>query len=221
MTCRYCKGVCIKKGFYRKTQRFVCKSCFKYQQGSYVYSSCTYEKEKMIVKLNNVGVGISGIAIVTELSKTTVIRKIKVLASRIVRPEIMERGEEYEVDEMHTIVGNKLRENHTYIIYAINKRTKTVIDFAVGKRTKENIGKVIRSVKCLNPRMIFTDKLNVYPGLIGTTLHKASVYQINHIERFNLTLRTHLKRLSRKTICFSRSVEMLESCLKLYFWRMI
>ncbi|MDL2326931.1 IS1 family transposase [Bacteroidales bacterium OttesenSCG-928-A14] len=32
----------------------------------------------------------------------------------------------------------------------------------------------------------------------------------------NLTLRTHLKRLSRKTICFTRSVEMLSSCLKLY-----
>ncbi|MBS1665188.1 MAG: hypothetical protein JST68_29350 [Bacteroidetes bacterium] len=41
---------------------------------------------------------------------------------------------------------------------------------------------------------------------------------INRSERKNLTLRTHLKRLSCRTFCFSKSLSMLESCLKLYFW---
>ncbi|HEX2845848.1 MAG TPA: IS1 family transposase [Chitinophagaceae bacterium] len=48
--------------------------------------------------------------------------------------------------------------------------------------------------------------------------HIANAYNINHIERNNLNLRTHLKRLSRRTICFSKSITMLEACLKIYFW---
>jgi hypothetical protein len=28
----------------------------------------------------------------------------------------------------------------------------------------------------------------------------------------------HLKRLGRRTICFNRSVDMLENCMKIYFW---
>ena len=40
----------------------------------------------------------------------------------------------------------------------------------------------------------------------------------NRIERKNLAIWTDVKRLSRWTICFSRSRVMLENCLKIYFW---
>ena len=93
-----------------------------------------------------------------------------------------------------------------------------MLDFIAGSRTKEHIGKIIDSLKRLNPKRIFTDKLNVCPGLIDKSIHIASAYRINHIERFNLTLRTHLKRLNRKTICFSKSKEMLENCIRIYLW---
>ncbi|MCA7613335.1 IS1 family transposase, partial [Escherichia coli] len=36
---------------------------------------------------------------------------------------------------------------------------------------------------------------------------------VPRIERNNLTLRTRLKRLARKTICFSRSVEIHEKVI--------
>jgi IS1 family transposase len=70
----------------------------------------------------------------------------------------------------------------------------------------------------LNPKRIYTDKLNIYPGLISKSIHSSIQYKTNHIERFNLTLRTHLKRLSRRTICFSKNSKMLENCLRLYFF---
>lgn len=60
-----------------------------------------------------------------------------------------------------------------------------MLDFIAGSRTKEHIGKIIDSLKRLNPKGIFTDKLNVYPGLIDRSIHIASAYRINHIERFN------------------------------------
>ncbi len=104
-----------------------------------------------------------------------------------------------------------------YIIYALNKVSKKVVDFVVGGRSTENISKVINQIKVLNHKCIYTDKLNVYSALMEYIKHITSKYKINHIERMNLNLRTHLKRLSRKTICFSKSKEMLESCLRLYF----
>ncbi|MFY1046718.1 IS1 family transposase [Chryseobacterium sp. GP-SGM7] len=34
----------------------------------------------------------------------------------------------------------------------------------------------------------------------------------------NLNIRTHLKRLNRRTICFSKSNLILIAILKIYFW---
>jgi IS1 family transposase len=57
-----------------------------------------------------------------------------------------------------------------------------------------------------------------YRYLITKKLHNTHVHSTNHIERHNLSIRTHLKRLNRKTICFSRSLVVLMAVLKIYFW---
>lgn len=102
-------------------------------------------------------------------------------------------------------------------MYAINRTTGKVIDFCVGRRTKENIKQIIDKILLLNPKKIYTDGLNIYKSLIPEKIHKVFEHCTNKIERNNLTLRTHLKRLSRKTICFTRNHEMLENCLRIYF----
>ncbi|MNG19884.1 IS1 transposase [compost metagenome] len=40
------------------------------------------------------------------------------------------------------------------------------------------------------------------------------------IERNNLTLRTRIKRLARKTICFSRSIELYEKVIGAFIERL-
>lgn len=217
LNCKYCNKNCIKKGFQAGRQKYLCKTCNRYQQAHYVYTLCTKEHEKLIVQLNNEGMSISSIGRITGISKANIVNKIKDIAAKIVKPQIIETNQEYEADELYTFIKNK--NNSCYFIYAINKATKRLIDFRVGARTKENIAKVIESVNLLNPKRIFTDRLTTYPSLIAEKIHTAGAYKINHIERFNLTLRTHLKRLSRKTICYSKSIEMLEACLKIYFFR--
>ena len=57
----------------------------------------------------------------------------------------------------------------------------------------------------LNPQRIYTDRLPLYRSIIPKNIHKVFQYCTNKIERNNLTLRTHIKRLSRKTICFSKN----------------
>jgi IS1 family transposase len=72
--------------------------------------------------------------------------------------------------------------------------------------------------KLSDAKRIYTDKLRQYKTLIPAAIHRTTNRGTNHIERNNLTIRTHIKRLARRTICFSRKIAMLHSVLKIYFW---
>jgi insertion element IS1 protein InsB len=206
MKCRHCNEPCIRKGVRSGIQKYRCKSCFRYQQEVYTYKKIS--DRNLLIQLNNEGMSISSIARILQVSKTSVCRKLHQCSKQVVQTRIEEIGQEYELDELYTYTGNK--DNECWIMYAINKSTRRVIECVVGKRTTENIKKVVDKVLDLQPKKVYTDLLNIYPALIPQAIHKAARYRTNRIERMNLNLRTHLKRLSRKTICFSRSQAMLE-----------
>ena len=98
------------------------------------------------------------------------------------------------------------------------RQTRQVVDLKVGSRTKKNLKRVTDTLLLAKAKQIFTDGLDLYKQIIPAALHKVKRYGTNHIERKNLTIRTHLKRLNRKSIAFSKSLLMLEACLKIYFW---
>ncbi len=125
-------------------------------------------------------------------------------------------GCKFEVDELWSFVGHK--KNVVWITYAIERETKKVIGFYVGGKSKLTIKPLVDTLLSLRPRRIYTDRLNIYPSLIPGRIHKVFQYCTNTIERMNLTLRTHIKRLARKTICFSRNKIYLEAHLRIYFW---
>jgi IS1 family transposase len=147
----------------------------------------------------------------------TVASRIRLLANNIERPIQTEARPTFEVDELWTYIDRK--ENEYWIAYALNRQTRQVVDFVIGKRTKATLKELIDRLLLSNPKVIRTDRLTVYQRIIPKEIHRSGSYCINRIERKNLSIRTHLKRLSRRTICFNRSILMLESCLKLYFWK--
>jgi len=120
------------------------------------------------------------------------------------------------MDEIWTFIGNKA--NVVWITYAIERKSRTIVGFVLGPKTKENIRPLVNQLILSAPKHIYTDRLNIYPSLVPDNIHQRFQYCTNIIERNNLTLRTHLKRLSRRTICFSRSFSILLSVLKIYFW---
>jgi insertion element IS1 protein InsB len=198
------------------TQRFRCQSCKKGFQQNYVYNACHRAVPNQVSTLVREGCGIRSIGRILKISCTTVISQVKRIARSTIRQFPILKGKEYEVDEMRTYIGNK---NRLYwVVYALRSDTKEVIDFKVGKRNSKTLLRVLDTVHLSEPKKVHTDKLSLYKNLIPTVLHCTIPYNINHIERNNLSIRTHLKRLARKTICFSRSKEMLEACLRIYFW---
>jgi insertion element IS1 protein InsB len=182
----------------------------------YENQACLRDTNRNIVRLLIEGIGIRGIARVLRISMTTVINRIKCIARSINKSYTDVKNRIYEIDELWTFIGKK--DNETWIAYVIDRESKEVIDYRVGARTKENLKAITDQVLAMSPMKVCTDGLNTYKSLIPESLHRIGLPNTRHIERFNLNLRTHLKRLSRKTICFSRSKEMLEACLKIYFW---
>ena len=212
--CRFCFKECIRKGWQSGRQKLFCKTCNKYQQLTYSDRKINPSHEKMVVLLNNEGCSVSSMGRITGFSKTSICNVVDRLglSTRIEFPK--EQGCEYEVDELRTFVGNK--KNECWIIYALNKLTKKIAALTVGGRTKENIRKVTDVLLRLNPERIFTDKLLTYDYVIPENLHENKKRSTNHIERKNLHLRQQLRRLQRKTICYSKSERMLKNSLMLF-----
>lgn len=216
-TCLYCKSLTVKNGkSVAGLQRHRCKSCGKTFQTEYRYPACSPNIIRWIASLTVEGSSVSSISRLLKIPVCTVIRKTKSIAKLVARPFPILQGKEYEVDEMITYIGNKKRSY--WVVYALRRDTKEVIDFKVGKRNLKTLGRVVGTVLLSAAKKLFTDGYELYRSIVPEAVHHKTKYNINHIERKNLSIRTHLKRLSRKTICFSKSKEMLEACLRIYFW---
>jgi insertion element IS1 protein InsB len=61
-----------------------------------------------------------------------------------------------------------------------------------------------------------TDGWPSYRMVLPQTRHSVSQGGTLQIERHNLNFRTRLKRLQRRTICFSRSEELHDAVIKLF-----
>lgn len=215
MVCKTCGSSCIKNGFQvNGKQRYYCKSCKLHQQQCYTYVAYHKEIDRSICNLLINSCGITDISRVLRISKNTVIKRVLKISGQIQKPPIHEIFQTYEMDELYTKVNGK----QYWVSYAINRKTKQVINYVVGSRSTGNLKNVVHSLLPLNPKRIYTDKLAHYHSLIPEPIHNNARFQTNRIERFNLNLRTHLKRLSRKTLCYSKSVTMLEASLRIYFW---
>lgn len=64
-----------------------------------------------------------------------------------------------------------------------------------------------------NIGMITSDDWGSYAREVAKEKHLTGKLFTQRIERNNLTLRTCIKRLARKTICFSRSIELHEKVI--------
>lgn len=216
MTCKFCGHECKKDGHQANgTQRYECKHCHRKQQEEYTYNAYSPELDEKIVLYTKEGTGIRSTARILQISATTLLKRIIHIGKRISHPPIV-KHRIYEVDEIKSFI--KRKQNHIWIAYALDRKSKEVVSFNIGARTNSTLSVVTETLHIAEAKRIYTDRLRNHKSLIDHSIHRTSLYGTNHIERHNLTLRTHLKRLSRKTICFSRSMAVLTAILKIYFW---
>ncbi|MDO5663623.1 MAG: IS1 family transposase [Bacteroidia bacterium] len=196
-------------------QRYSCKHCHKRFITHYTYNAYRADTNRKIIQFTKEGLGIRSTARVLAISVTTLLKRILLIASNIKQPPIA-KGKTYEVDEMRIFIGKKSRLR--WLVYALDRESKEVVTFNIGRRTNHTLSVVLKSLFYSNPKIIYTDKLKNYGYLIRRKIHRTIFRCTNHIERKNLTLRTHLKRLNRKTICYSKIATILTAIIKIYLW---
>lgn len=121
--------------------------------------------------------------------------------------------EEAEIDEQWSFVGNK--SNQRWLWYAVDHATNTVLAYVFGKR-KDEVFKALKAL--LEPFGIsryYTDDWGAYERHLEVDQHQVGKRNTQKIERKNLNFRTWIKRLTRKTICFSKLETMHDTVIGL------
>ncbi|MGC0786949.1 IS1 family transposase [Pantoea agglomerans] len=109
------------------------------------------------------------------------------------------------------VLSAKARQH--WLWYAYNTKTGGVLSYTFGPRTYETCRELPVLLTPFNIGMLTTDDWGSYARELPKEKHLTGKIFTQRIERNNLTLRTRIKRLARKTICFSRSVELHEKVI--------
>jgi len=215
----------------RGTQRYLCQNivCVK---GSFLLDSrnrgCVPEVKHTIIDMSLNASGIRDTARVLRISTDTVLSELKkkeaALESvnsallRTINPEDMtvtiERAGEAEMDEMWSFVGKK--GDQRWLWHAIDHHTGAVLAYVFGRRTDEVFLRLKALLEPFGLTRFSTDHWGAYTRHLDPDVHSPGKQHTQKIERTHLTLRTRIKRLVRKTICFSKTTQMHDIVIGLF-----
>jgi len=116
-----------------------------------------------------------------------------------------------ELDEQWSFVGSKARQH--WLWYAYNTKTGGVLAYTFGLRTDATCRELLALHTPFNICMVTSDDWGSYSREVPKDKHLTGKIFTQRIERNNLTLITRIKRLARRTIFFSRSVELHEKVI--------
>jgi IS1 family transposase len=173
-------------------------------------------KEKIVEMAINSS-GIRDTARVLNINKNTVIRTLKKKHNSIVQvnPMFLTMNttvalevrlelacEEAELDEQWSFVGKK--SNQRWLWHAVDHATNTVLAYVFGRR-KDVVFKQLKALLApFNISRYYTDDWGAYERHLDPEKHEVGKTNTQKIERKNLNFRTWIKRLARRTICFSK-----------------
>jgi IS1 family transposase/transposase-like protein len=216
VACPRCSSLNVKKNgiTVQQKQRHRCKDCGHQFITDYTYQAYKAEVRALVLPMTMNGSGIRDISRVLSISTNTVLRLIRQAGEKVDEPVVPKRIADLELDEFWSVVEKKKRQRWTW--YAFDRRRKQVTAFVNGRRTDHNCASMLKKLADSHVQRFHTDKWESYLKLLPKKKHAIGKEGTRNIERHNLNFRTHVKRLQRRTICFSKSVEMHDAVIKLY-----
>ena len=122
-----------------------------------------------------------------------------------------------EIDEFWSFVGKKSNQRWTW--YAMDKVSGIILAWHNGNRTDADFWKLLEYLENIPIDCYYTDDWGAYARNLPEAHHYIGKDRTWKIERKNLNFRTHLKRLNRKTICYSKSEEVHDKVIGMYIER--
>ncbi|MDK1800950.1 MULTISPECIES: IS1 family transposase, partial [Klebsiella] len=186
-------------------QRYLCSHCRKTWQLQFTYTASQPGTHQKIIDMAMNGVGCRASARIMGVGLNTILRHFKKL-----RPQSVQPGSDVivcaEMDEQWGYVGAKSRQR--WLFYAYDRIWRTVVAHVFGERTLATLERLPGLLSAFQVVVWMTDGWPLYESRLKGELHFISKRYTQRIERHNLNLRQHLARLGRKSLSFSKSVEL-------------
>ena len=116
-----------------------------------------------------------------------------------------------ELDEQWAYVGNK--QHRHWLWYAFDTKRKRVVAYTFGPRNDETCRRLLSLLSPFQIVVTTSDDWGSYARGVPSEIYLTGKIFTQRIERNNLTLRMRIKRWARKTICFSRAIELREKVI--------
>ena len=124
---------------------------------------------------------------------------------------------EAEVDEMWSFVQSKGQQR--WLWHAIDHDTGEVLAYVLSDHKDTAFVQLKALLEPFGITQFYTDDWGAYQRLLHPAFHTVGKANTQTIERKHLTLRTRIKRLARKTICFSKSIWLHDVVIGLFINR--
>lgn len=125
--------------------------------------------------------------------------------------------DESELDEMWSYVRKKT--NPRWLWHAIDRQSGQVLAYVFGRRKDQVFLQLKKLLEPFGIQRYCTDGWGAYGRHLPLESHEIGKPKTQRIERKHLNLRTRIKRLTRKTICFSKTEEMHDLVIGLFINR--
>ena len=102
------------------------------------------------------------------------------------------------------------------LVLTQHHRTGAVLAYVFGRRKDAVFLQLKALLEPFGLTRFYTDHWGAYERHLDPDMHSPGKRNTQKIERKHLTLRTRIKRLVRKTICFSKSIQMHDIVIGLF-----
>ena len=127
------------------------------------------------------------------------------------------RGLSSELDEMWSFV--QVKAHPRWLWHAIDHHTGRVLAYVFGRRKDDVFLKLQKLLEPFGITRFYTDGWGAYERHIETEKHQVGKEHTQKIESKHINLRTRIKRLMRRTICFSKTEQMHDLVIGLFINR--
>jgi insertion element IS1 protein InsB len=124
------------------------------------------------------------------------------------------RGLSSELDEMWSYVGKKA--NPRWLWHAIDHHTGQVLAYVFGRRQDKVFLCLQALLEPFGITLCYTDGWGTYERHVDAENHIVGKEHMQRIESKHINLRTRIKRLVRRTICFSKTEHMHDLVIGLF-----
>jgi IS1 family transposase/transposase-like protein len=206
--CPDCQSAKVKKNGKKSygAHNYFCKTCGRQFIGDHAlkYKGCLFSLTQKVLLMLVRGVGIRNIAAMEQISTNKVL-SVLVNSRHLIRPK-QRNYDCLEIDEFWTYVGDK--RHKVWLIYAYHRETGEIVAFVWGKRDLKTAKSLKKKLSSLGMRYgsIATDEWDSFLATFKGEYHLIGKKHTVGIEGNNCRLRHRIRRVFRKTCCFSKKL---------------